>query len=174
MPHAQEVMPVDRLCSCETRDSPLLEAAGDLSARSDNPGESVQGRSRWSSWWTERLVTGLMPTRISTSVAAVAVVVQWKMRCGGRCLRVWRLVLLGSRRVAGLGGGWTCLCVRGEADRLGSGDESACVNRLLPQRIQVLLLPVLLERVADKGDNCSPATAITMSITIIPVVAPDG
>ena len=35
------------------------------------------------------------------------------------------------------------------------GDRSAGLKRLLPQRIQVLLLPALLERVADDGDNSS-------------------
>ena len=38
---------------------------------------------------------------------------------------------------------------------MGSGHKSACLKRLLPQRIQVLLLPVLLERVADDSDNSS-------------------
>ena len=35
------------------------------------------------------------------------------------------------------------------------GDRSAGLKRLLPQRIQVLLLPALLERVADDSDNSS-------------------
>ena len=155
IPHAQEVKPADRLCSCETMDSPAPEVAGELSARRDNRGESVQGRSRWSPWSAGQYVTGVIPTRFSASVAAVTVVVRWKMRCGGRSLRVRGLVLLGNRRIAGLRGGRTCRCVRGEGGRMGSGPKSACLKRLLPQRIQVLLLPVLLECVADKGDHCS-------------------
>ena len=122
---------------------------------SRQPGRVCAGRSRWSPWSAGQYVTGVIPTRFSASVAAVTVVVRWKMRCGGRSLRVRGLVLLGNRRIAGLRGGRTCLCVRGEGDRRGGGDESACLKRLLPQRIQVLLLPVLLECVADKGDHCS-------------------
>ena len=38
---------------------------------------------------------------------------------------------------------------------MGSGHKSACLKRLQPQRIQVLLLPALLERVADDSDNSS-------------------
>ncbi len=54
---------------------------------------------------------------------------------------------------------------------MGSGHESACLKRLLPQRIQVLLLPVLLSVLLTRAIT-APATAITMSITIMLVVDP--
>ena len=69
-------------------------------------------------------------------------------------MRIRRLVLLGNRRIGGVVGDWACLRLRGESDWLRGGDESVCLKRLLSQRIQVLLLPTLLERVTDKTDNC--------------------